>query len=501
MKSVNNLVACLICFSLCLLLSFSISFSQINNWPQFRGPNCSGIADKNAKPPIELNDKTILWKTALPIGHSSPCIWEDNIFLTAFIKEKSELQTICIDRISGNIKWKQSIFPDTIEGYHAVSNAAQSSPTTDGERVYVYFGSYGVLCYSVVGDLLWDYKINIHQHRWGVATSPVLYEEKLILSRDIEGELYLIALDKVKGETIWKADLIDLKRPNPPSATPIIYYDQIILHRANQVAAYSITDGNQIWSFSIKTNGITTPVLQGNIIYISTYHNFSSKDSRGNFPRYHNFENALTEFDNNNDGLIQKDELPDTLYVFDRPEISDIPDEKAAVSRYFGTFDKNKNESIDSTEWKITVDYVLSLEQDAGLIALKPESKKELPFETMIWRELEKAPEVPSPICYKGYVYMCKNGGILTCMNEQNGTIQYRERIGAKGPYFSSPVVADDNIYIPSGNGIVTVIKAGDKFDILAQNDLKEEIYASPAIVGNTIYIRTMEYLYAFGQN
>ena len=115
-------------------------------------------------------------------------------------------------------------------------------------------------------------------------------------------------------------------------------------------------------------------------------------------------------------------------------------------------------------------------------------------------KKLEKVPEVPSPVCYNGCVYMCKNGGILTCMDAQNGSIFYQERIGAKGPYYSSPVVADGKLFIPSGNGTVTVIKANNKFDILAQNDLKEDIFASPAIIGNTIYIRTTGHLYAFGQ-
>ena len=147
-----------------LLSPYGNAIAQNYYWPQFRGPNCSGIAEENAKPPTELNDQTLKWKIALPVGHSCPCIWGDNIYLTAFIKEKSELQTICIDRNTGDIKWKKSIFPEKIERYHPVSNAAQTSPATDGERVYVYYGSYGILCYSATGELIWDYKINVHPH-------------------------------------------------------------------------------------------------------------------------------------------------------------------------------------------------------------------------------------------------------------------------------------------------------------------------------------------------
>ena len=486
---------------LLILLSihcFRTVLAQQDNWPQFRGPNCCGIADENAKPPVELNEKTLLWKTALPIGHSSPCIWEDNIFLTAFVKEKSELQTICIDRITGDIKWKKSIFPEKIERYHAISNAAQTSPATDGERVYVYFGSYGILCYSVEGLLIWDYKINVHPHHWGVATSPTLYKDMLILSRDIRDELYLLALNKKNGETIWKADLVDLKPFLTTSwATPIVYKDQIVLHRLGEIAAYSSSDGHRIWSIPIQTNGTSTPIIHKGIIYIGTWHNVSEKEARANLPHYRDFSRLLQEFDANDDGLVQKDELPDSLYLSVRPEISDskIPGADVTVSMLMGSLDKDKNGAFDRSEWQNTIDWTSSFYQDAGLIAINPQGEGELPLDNLIWRELEKVPEVPSPICCNGYVYMCKNGGILTCMDAQNGEILYRENITAKGPYFASPVAANGRIYISSGKGMITTIKASDKLEILAQNDLKEKIFASPAIVDNTIYIRTTQHL------
>ncbi len=117
----------------------------------------------------------------------------------------------------------------------------------------------------------------------------------------------------------------------------------------------------------------------------------------------------------------------------------------------------------------------------------------------MLWKVKEKVPEVPTPVYYEGCVYMIKNGGIITCLEAESGEVLYRERLGASGTYLASPIIANGNIYIPSYNGVITVIKAGNQLDILAQNDLNEKIFATPAVIGNTLYIRTDKHLYAFG--
>lgn len=112
----------------------------------------------------------------------------------------------------------------------------------------------------------------------------------------------------------------------------------------------------------------------------------------------------------------------------------------------------------------------------------------------------DKVPEVPSPIYYDNRIYMIKNGGIITCVDADSGKVLYRERLGTSGPYLASPVVANGTVYIPFFKGIITVIKAGNQFDILTKNDLKEKIFATPAVIGNTLYVWTTENLYAFGE-
>jgi outer membrane protein assembly factor BamB len=491
------LIINLLIYSSCTLKSSK----EANNWPQFRGINCSGIATDNSKPPIEFTEKNLRWKIVLPEGHSSPVIWDDKIFVTGFIKDSSELQTICVKRKSGKIIWERSIFPEKIEGYHTISNAAMVSPATDGEHVYVYFGSYGILCYDFNGELVWDYKIKVHPYRWGVASSPVIYKDKLILSRDIGNERQLIAINKRTGEIIWKTDLPIAKNNmwTTNFTTPVICGDQIILHRSAEIASYSVEDGHRIWWFPHLTSGVSTPVTNNDMIYIGTWHNYSENELRGNLPEYFDFNKLVNYFDTSKDGLIQKDELPDSLLVYDRPEITDIETSSGSVKQSFSEFDKNKNGSIDKSEWEETINWITNtFYKEAGLIALKPEAEGELTLDKIVWREPEKVPEVPSPILYNNLVYMCKDGGILTCMDANDGSIMYRERIGAIGSFIASPVEANGHIYFTSAKGVITVIKAGDKFKILKQSNLKENVFATPAIIGNSFYIRAQGHLYAF---
>ena len=159
-------------------------------WPQFRGPNGSGIAS-DGDYPIEFDkSKNLLWKVAVPAGVSSPCVWNDKVFLTAYKKGRKKLQTICIDRDSGEILWRIDAPAEEIEKVHSASNPASATPVTDGQRVYVYFGSYGLECYDFEGNRLWTKPLGMAQNRWGMGTSPILAGELLILSCDQGGRSF-----------------------------------------------------------------------------------------------------------------------------------------------------------------------------------------------------------------------------------------------------------------------------------------------------------------------
>ena len=162
--------------------------------------------------------------------------------------------------------------------------------------------------------------------------------------------------------------------------------------------------------------------------------------------------------------------------------------------------DTNTDDLINETEWKGVVALVSALSQEHGLAAIKPGGKGDVTTTHILWQEKRNVPEVPSPLYYDGRVYMIKNGGIVSCMDADSGKLLYRERLGATGPYYSSPICADGRIYIASGKGIVTVFTGGDTLQVLARNNLKESIFATPAVVEHKLYVRTVKHLYAFGE-
>src|SRR5437588_673627 len=127
-------------------------------WPQFRGPNSAGLGD--GRPPVEFGtNQRVIWKASVGSGLSSPAVWEGRIFLTEFERAKKQLATLCIDRRTGKLLWRRTVAAPEIEKVHEISNPAAPTPATDGERVYVYFGSYGLVCYDLKGNPRWEKRL------------------------------------------------------------------------------------------------------------------------------------------------------------------------------------------------------------------------------------------------------------------------------------------------------------------------------------------------------
>src|SRR5207244_9243380 len=156
------------------------SFAGAADWPQFRGPNSSGIGD--GKPQVEFGpSQSVLWKTAVGSGLSSPIVAKGRVFLTEFDRTTKQLATLCIDQRTGKILWRRTVAPAEIEKVHEIGSPAAPTPATDGERVYVYFGSYGLLSYDFDGRLLWERRLPLPQHIYGAGRSPIVSGDLMLL--------------------------------------------------------------------------------------------------------------------------------------------------------------------------------------------------------------------------------------------------------------------------------------------------------------------------------
>jgi outer membrane protein assembly factor BamB len=474
--------------------------AQIENWPQFRGINCSGLAAEGQNPPVSFGlDKNILWKASLPEGHSSPCIWGDCIFLTGFEEEGKLLIMYCIDRNDGTIQWEEDIGVEEFEKTHVVSNPATATPATDGERVFFYFGCYGLLCYDYKGEQQWIFPMPVPESWWGMGTSPVVSGDLVILNCFGHfNDPCLLALNKYDGNVVWKHSLQIRDNFNENSySTPIIHNDQVIIYRSEDVAAYHIKTGERIWRF-ITTgvmNAVCTPVVGDDILYAAVFSTIGNPELRAQFPGFMEF---AAEYDENRDWLLDKKEIEDFKFSI-YPEEGEISD-PISLASYFERWDQNRDNFIDSTEWRITAEFMASLYEKQGLKAIKLGGYGDVSYDNYLWGHPEHVSHIPSPIYYNNHIYMIRSGGIISCLDAKSGDLLYRERLGAPGAYFSSLIAANGRIYSASRNGIVTVFEAGDKLNILAQNDLDDIIMATPAVVDNKLYIRTAGSLYAFGE-
>jgi outer membrane protein assembly factor BamB len=472
--------------------------AQIENWPQFRGVNCSGVAAEGQDPPINFGpDKNILWKTSLPKGYSSPCIWADCIFITGIEEAGKLLKLFCINRKDGTIRWEESIAVKEFERTHAIGNPATATPSTDGERVYFYFGSYGLICYNFKGEQQWIMSMPIPQSRHEMGTSPIVTGDLVILNCFGDySDPRLLAINKYDGTIVWKHSIPKLENRDSYS-TPVIYKDEVIIYASDYVSGYDIKTGDSKWRFAIDVaDAVCTPVLGKNILYTVSYSAMGNPNMRAQFPDFLEF---AAQYDGNGDLLLDKNEVKDFQFLL-YPEMPEIPGYNIPMMYVMGWWDENNDTYIDSTEWKNISDRWEARYNRQGLKAIKLGGGGDIGLNDFIWGHTEDVPYISSPLIYNDCIFMIKNGGIISCIQAESGNLLYRDKLGASGMYFSSLIGANGRIYAASLNGIITIFEAGSKLNIIAHNDLDDKIMATPAVVDNKLYIRTAGSLYAFGE-
>lgn len=477
-----------------LLLGSGFTWGQAK-WPQFRGPEGSGIASGNEKLPVEFNStKNMIWKSEISKGNSSPVIWGDHIFLTGYAEKI--LETICIDRTTGKILWRQNEAPDKIERVHPINTPASPTAVTDGERVYVYFGSYGLISYDFEGKAIWKRPLPPPPvNMYGSAASLILAGGRLIFFCDTRENPWLEAIDPKTGKTVWKTDR-DASFTGSWS-TPLHWsnngVDEVVIYGIWWMKGYDLKTGEERWSLpGLTDEPCITPVAGDGLIYLTSYNMKNNPEVLG-LPY---FSDLLEEYDTDKDGELNFEEIRSNKSVLSRYDADGEGDHP--LRGFFRYLDVDRSGKITEKEWAKMIAFLDSFEQENGLLAVKPGSYGGEETK-VVWRHSYGVPECPSPLYYGGLVYLVKNGGIVSCLGAEKGDLKYQSKLGAGGPYYSSPIVGDGKIYAASARGIVTVFEVGESLKVLARNDLKERIMATPAIVEGKIYIRTEKNLYAFG--
>jgi len=191
-----------------LLPALTASGGEENNcwWNQFRGPNGQGVAEAGGIPAHFGPRTNVLWKTPTGNGLSSPVIWESRIFLTTYDpRNKGELVTLCIDRANGRILWRRLVRTERKVRFHPMNGPATTTPVVDEQHVYVYFGTFGLLCYDHDGNTVWQRELQTPKNQYGMAASPILHRDKVILVLDDNGgNSRLLAVNRLTGDTVWE---------------------------------------------------------------------------------------------------------------------------------------------------------------------------------------------------------------------------------------------------------------------------------------------------------
>ncbi len=450
-------------------------------WPQFRGPQGMGIAEDGPLPAHFDVNENLVWKTDAPPGHSSPALSETTIFLTAY--ENESLLTMALDRESGKVLWRREAPRPRREPFQRTHGPASSSPVTDGENVYVFFGDFGVLAYDAQGNERWRRPLGPFVNANGHGSSPILADGKLILVCDQSSDSYLLALDADDGSIAWKTDRSEVTRGygtagifRPRNGKP-----QVVVPGAYRVLAYDLETGEKIWwvnDFAWQLKCV--PVFDEDTIYINGW---EIGGEPGQQQETAPFEKVLAAHDADGDGKLSP---------------SESPDERLARARSWSEHDLDGDGLLNARDWYF---YAARRAPINNLVAIRPGNLKgDISASGVRWRYTKSLPNTPSPLLYRGMLYLVKDGGIFSSIDPAAGRSQRVARLGnAIDKYWASPVAGDGKIYTVSEGCAVSVIAPGADWKVVAAGSVDDTCFATPALAGGRFYLRAMSALYAFG--
>lgn len=421
--------------SLALLLG---GFTPLHaeNWPQWRGPRSNGISAEKNLPAEWDKDTNVAWRLPLPgSAGATPCIWEDSIFLTS-ATEEGQLLLMCIGT-DGKERWRKTIVES---GNKRVrddeGNMASPSPSTDGKHVWTMMGTGEIACFDFQGNEVWKFNL---QDRFG----------------EFRIQFGMASTPVLFGERLY---------------LQLIHGDGQANTEEALVACIEKSTGKDVW----KTKRVTGA-------YAENEHSYASPmlydDGKQQYLITHGADYTIAY--NLEDGS-------------ERWRLEGLNPQNDATRRYHPTLrfvaSPAANEGL----------VVVPTAKNGPVFAVDGNAKGTVEDESpaLLWSLPDNTPDVPSPLIHEGLVYLCRENGNLMCLDAKTGELRYQE-LTHRTRHRASPVFADGKIYLNARDGKISVVKAGPKFELLAQNDLGEEISASPAISNGTIYLRTFDALWA----
>lgn len=420
-----------------LLGSLAVLTSTVwaENWPMWRGTRMDGTSVDRGFP-TKAGADTLLWKAELPgLGHASPIVWGDKLFVVSSIEASEERVLLCLDRNSGKQLWQSTVLKSPLEGKHRLNSHASSTPATDGEKVFTAFldetpteqtrkanegkvigkgespkGTVVVSAFDFTGKRLWEVRPGLFSSKHGFCSSPILFKDKVIVNCDHDGDGYIVALAREDGRELWRID-----RPNKTRSycAPLIREmagkTQMVLSGTKCITSYDPNDGKLIWMIDGPTEQFVASLVyneQTGLLYMT-----------GGFPEHHN-------------------------------------------------------------------------------LAIKPDGTGNVTDTHIVWRTNKGVAYVPSPIAEQQYYLVVSDSGIAHCFEAKTGRIVWEERMKE---HHASLASAEGRVYFINDFGTLRVVHPGEAYQLVAESELGEKVFASPALSEGQIFIRGEKTLFCLG--
>lgn len=479
------LIAACLCFT-----QFANTTANAGDWPQFRGPNCSGIANDAGSLPVEFSDtKNVAWSAKLGDSIGSPVVADGRVITSAMVDDKT-IGLYAFDAESGKQLWSREWPIGDIDEIHKTNSYAATTAAADDERVYFYFWTLGLVAVDAeTGEDVWKKELPIPYFvfKWGAGMSPVLYKDMVLFCQDDDLHPAFYAFDKKTGELRWKDDRNDMAvNYSHPVVCETDTGDEIVVGGTGILVGYDPATGKRLWKAKTLLRNIkTTPVYKDGVVYISLQSGGIANQWLASVDR------AET---GNADDKLTRDEVQ--AFVGKRP----VPE-----SFYKKTFDKGDLDGDGDLEGAELDIAFLNSDNFAGaaydaknpaqefILAVKAGGRGDVTDTHVLWKKPTKHTDhIVSPLVVNDRMLLVKCGGIATCFNTADGDSVFGPaRIRNEGDYFASPVYGDGKVYVASENGKIVVMEEGPELKILAVNDMGDSVLGSPAIVGDALFVRT----------
>jgi outer membrane protein assembly factor BamB len=436
-----------------LALLLSAVSARAGSWPQYRGPQASGL---DASQPLVTkwdvdSGENIRWQTPIPgLAHASPIVWGDRVYVATAISaagkadlkvglygnidaakddESHQWRLLALDRATGKVVWNTLAHEGKPKvARHTKATHCNSTPATDGKRIVAIFGSEGLFCFEADGKLAWKKDLGpmdsgyfqVPTAQWGFASSPVIHDGKVIVLCDVQKNSFLAVFDLADGREIWRTKRGDVPTWSTPTVVKSSARTQIAVNGWHHTGGYDFATGKELWKYDGGGDiPVPTPISGHGLIYFTSAHGRS------------------------------------------RPM-------RAVQVEASGDLTPTTNDSRHPA---------------------------------VAWEHDRRGNYMQTPILVGDLVYGSNDLGLLTCFDAKTGDVRYSERLSNINEGFTSSPVSDGrHLYFTSELGNVYVVPVGPKFSIAATNKLEETCLSTPAIANGALFFRTRDKVIAVGQ-